>query len=120
MWHEPNLLIDGERARFRQGDSLNGWTLEKVSPRSVTLRTPEGEERVLTLGGESGEETAKGSVAKAPSASRSSQKREEVQPSPVGPAGSNYRYQEIDDGDVPQGYRKVSTPFGDRLVEERR
>lgn len=111
------IAIDGESARFRQGDTMNGWRLDKVSPRSVTLRTPEGEEMVLTLNGEGSSEKRAGdtpvvSEAKPPV-------KKEKRPSPYGPPGSNYNPQVIDDRDVPPGYRKVKTPFGDRLVEKK-
>ena len=105
------ISVDGQRSRFREGESMNGWTLERVMPRSVELRTPSGESRTLTLRG-SGEASARG-------------KRQEVskmdppaEAMPTKPAGSEYSPRVIDDRDVPPGKRKVRTPFGDMLVDE--
>ncbi|WP_459863245.1 hypothetical protein [Endothiovibrio diazotrophicus] len=94
------LTVDGKRSRFREGESMGGWTVERIAPRSVDLRTPKGELRTLTLRGTSG------SAQEAP---KDAGKEE---------AGANFRPRVIDDRDVPPGYRKVRTPFGDVLVDK--
>ena len=110
------ISVDGQRSRFREGDSMNGWTLERVMPRSVELRTPSGELRTLTLRGV-GDDTAPGEGQPA-AKKKVAEKKPKAEPKPAKPAGSEYSPRVIDDRDVPPGHRKVRTPFGDMLVDE--
>ncbi|MEM7018496.1 MAG: hypothetical protein AAF512_14285 [Pseudomonadota bacterium] len=91
---------NGQKFSVAKGDKLGQWIVEKIENRSIILRGKDGKLKELALHttlaseapkqGLQGEQTADGS----------------------------FKPRFIKDEEVPEGYRKVATPFGDILVQE--
>ena len=98
-----HLVVDGAQMSAREGEYVGDWQIVEIASRAVTLQSDEGTS-VLPL--HSRLDPNQEPVAEPPTA---------VNPPPT-PA---QQLRVIDDADVPEGYRKVRTPFGDLLVKNK-
>jgi len=104
-------MIDynGQNLNLKTDDPLGQWQIKTISAREVILYSPKTKKtKVLTLLLPAANELAKIQAKKKASA-----------PKPV--ANNNnkksFKPRVIDDEDIPDGHRRVRTPFGDVLVK---
>ena len=119
------IRVDGAAHRMRVGDSVAGWTIESIESRSVMLRGPGGESCTLPL---NGRDAAVGTwTPPAPgNGVGAGRMTEEPAPRVIAPPPP----EKVDEGtyhisprfykdrEIPEGFKRARTPFGDYLVEE--
>jgi len=117
---EGNSLIVGE------GDSVGSWKIERIESRIVELRSKDSNEiKMLSLHSRPSPETS--TQESVPSPDKPAEQTENAQallptviapPPPEKIAEGVYRSEHfIEDEDVPPGYYKKRTPFGDFLIK---
>lgn len=87
----------GQKYSVVPGDKLGEWVVVKIQNRSITLRGKDGKLKDLPLHTTLASETPKAEDDEA--------------------EASKFEPRVIDDEEVPAGYKKVTTPFGDILVQ---
>jgi len=86
------LTIDNEKVSVEEGEDVATWKVDRIERRAIFLISPEGKETELQL---------QSTLQAAPE----EKAVEAVNAVPV-----------IKDEDVPDGYRKIKTPFGDYVI----
>lgn len=119
------IRVDGLSSRLREGEVVAGWRVHSIGNRAVELRRAEGETRTLLL--DHTEFSPAPAVAKespessAPPPSDVAVKPRVIAPPPPEKTGEgtyhiNPRF--VKEEEIPAGFKRVRTPFGDFLVEE--
>ncbi len=103
------VLVNETKFSLKEGERLTGWKVTKIGQRSVILADAKGSETELMLHNRMSPESASPELVE--------KTEKNVQPTPAekkvtedAPAPPNE--------DVPKGYRKVKTPFGEVIVQE--
>lgn len=88
------LTIDDEKVAINEGEEIATWKVARIERRAIFLVSPDGKETELQLNTnlKVAEEKAAETIVNVPNV-------------PV-----------IKDEDVPEGYRKIKTPFGDYVI----
>lgn len=97
------LVVDGGKVTVNEGEKVGKWQVVRIEERSVFLKTDKGETTELPLHSWLKPEADKNTAPKAEAA-------------PVGP--ETFERVLIPDDQIPPGYRRVRTPFGDVLVKD--
>ncbi|MCV6636743.1 hypothetical protein [Candidatus Albibeggiatoa sp. nov. NOAA] len=114
------VVMDDVQMSVEQGDELGQWIIKDIQQRAMLLVNRAGEEQLLELYSKLDvASTYEGAVADDPFAQTVDT---EVQPSEIlqkMPDGNPFAAKShIADDEIPEGKRKVSTPFGDFLVDD--
>ena len=119
------ISVDGSSSRLKVGDSLAGWTVHAIESRSVELRGPDGGKRTLWLQhGEAVAEPAPATTEKGEGmVADDAEKPAVIAPPPPEKTGEGSYHitpRFLEDEEIPEGFKRVRTPFGDFLVEEKK
>jgi len=121
------VSIDGNSLIVVEGDSVGPWKIERIDSRIIVLRSKDSNEiKELSLHSRPSTETS--TQESIPSPDKPDEAAENAQallpaviapPPPAEIAEGVYRSEHfIDDKDVPPGYYKKRTPFGDFLIKD--
>lgn len=108
------VVMDEGQIPVEQGDELGQWVIEEIHQRAIVLSNARGETQVLEL--YSKLNVTPPSIDDVPI--ESIENTEALEILQKIPDGNPFAPRpQIDDADIPEGKRKVSTPFGDFLVD---
>ncbi|GEM_PF-1184568 len=118
------VSIDGNSLIVVEGDSVGPWKIERIDSRIIVLRSKDSNEiKELSLHSRPSTETS--TQESAPSPDKPAENAQVLLPAVIAPplpeqiAEGVYRSEHfIDDKDVPPGYYKKRTPFGDFLIKD--
>lgn len=91
------MVVDGNKVAVEEGEEVANWKVNRIERRVISLISPEGKETELQL-------------------NTNLKLSEEKTAEPVTNNVNAPMIPEIKDEDVPPGYRKVKTPFGDYVI----
>lgn len=97
------VLMNDTKFSLKEGERLTRWKVTKIGQRSVILADAKGSETELVLHNRTPSEPAPPETAVENPQPTEKAKTPETQPS---------------NEDVPKGYRKVKTPFGEVVIQE--
>jgi len=96
-----SVVHNDQSLSLRQGDKVGDWTLERIEQRSIYLKDKAGKLQVLEL-----------------HSSMSSGATEAATDTGKPEKYNSFKPRVIKDEDVPEGHRKIKTPFGDVLIKD--
>lgn len=116
------ISVDGHQTRVREGDPVAGWVVRLIDSRMVVLANGAGEVKELGL-------HARFSLADDEAAERSTMPRDDdpdaepavIAPPPgekVGEGRYHITPKFVEDDEIPEGYVRKRTPFGDFLIKK--
>ncbi len=117
------VSVDGNSLLVVEGDSVGSWMIERIENRIIILRSKKSNEiKALSLHARPSTEKSKQKSAPSPDKQDENAKALPAVIAPPPPekiAEGVYRSEHfIDDEDVPPGYHKKRTPFGDFLIKD--
>ena len=96
-----SVVHNDQSLSLRQGDKVGDWVLERIEQRSIYLKDKAGKLQVLEL---------HSSVSSGNTNVASDDSKPEKH--------NSFKPRVIKDEDVPEGHRKIKTPFGDVLIKD--
>ncbi len=107
-----HLSVDGKKDNYHEGDKVGDWMVERIEPRMVHMKTPDGATVTMDL------QTRLSEVPPKPTEPLTPPPSGAAVPPPPGEQKPVFQPKRIEDKDVPPGHRRVRTPFGDVLVKD--
>lgn len=107
------IFVNKTKFSLKEGEQFTHWTVTKIGQRSIVLADAKGSETELVLHNRMPSEPAPPPVEKV---------EENAPPAPAPTEPTEHKTDKSADTptteDVPKGYRKVKTPFGEVIVQE--
>lgn len=116
------LNVGGMQMDVRLGETVDEWRVDRIVPRQVLLRNDKNEELPLSLTTSpppaEPPKPPPAPVAANPFAAALQNQPAQPRPAAPPPKPGGFQPRRIPDEEIPEGHRRVRTPFGDVLVKD--